>query len=362
MKFKRHILMTSAAASLALSLSMGLAATAAQAQDAAAKPASSTEDSTTIIVTGIRKSLQTSLRQKRNSDRVEEVITAEDIGKFPDKNVADSLSRATGVNVVTGTAAGGGFGENEHISIRGTDPNLNLTLLDGHNMATGDWFVLDQQGGGRAFNYTMLPSEVVGTIQVIKSSSADLPEGGMGGTVDVHVRQPLDLPANTAAFSVEALYATRPDKTTPQVSGMYSWKNNSHTFGILVGAYYEQRDFRRDGQEILGYGAQTNFAGSGQTVQVPSLIGSAYFTQQRTREGVNFASQWKPSDTFELDFSGLYTHLKADNENHNFMMWGSKLQTVTPSSYTTATNPADGLTYLTSADRPHLGGLSQQPV
>jgi iron complex outermembrane receptor protein len=347
MTFKRHILMTSAVAGLGFALSLGASATAARAQDAAAAPSS---DSTTVIVTGIRKSLQDSLRQKRNSDRVEEVITAEDIGKFPDKNVADSLSRATGVNVVTGTSAGGGFGENEHISIRGTDPNLNLTLLDGHNMATGDWFVLDQTAGGRAFNYTMLPSEVVGTINVIKSSSADLPEGGMGGTVDVHVRQPLDLPSNTAAFSVEALYSSRPDKTTPQLSGMYSWKNGAHTFGVLVGAFYEQRDFRRDGQEILGYGAQDNFAGSGKTVLVPSLIGAAYFTQQRTREGANFATQWKPSDTFELDFSGLYTHLKADNENHNFMMWGSKLQAVTPSAYTTVTNPADGQTYLTSAD------------
>src|SRR6185312_16857171 len=115
--------------------------------------------------------------------------------KFPDKNVADSLSRATGVNVVTGSANAGGFGENERISIRGTDPNLNLTLMDGHNMATGDWFVLDQANAGRSFNYSMLPSEVVGTVEVIKSSSADLPEGGVGGTVDVHVRKPLDLPS-----------------------------------------------------------------------------------------------------------------------------------------------------------------------
>jgi len=119
---------------------------------------------------------------------------------------------------------------------------------------------------------------------------------------------------------------------------------------VLVGAYYEERDFRRDGQEILGYAAQTNFAGTGQTVQVPSLIGAAYFTQKRKREGANFNAQWKPSDTFELDVSGLYTHLDANNENHNFMMWGSKLQGITPSSYTTATSAADGLTYLTSAD------------
>ncbi len=352
MKFKRHILMTSAAATLALSLSMGAHA---YAQDAAAGAAPG-DDSQTVVVTGIRKSLQSALKQKRNADSVSEVITAEDVGKFPDKNVADSLSRATGVNVVTGSAAAGGFGENEHISIRGTDPNLNLTLMDGHNMATGDWFVQDQQAGGRSFNYTMLPSEVVGTIEIIKSSSADLPEGGMGGTVDVHVRNPLDLPANTFAASAQALYASLPGKTTPNVSGMYSWRNDSRTLGILVGAYYEEREFRRDGQEILGYSPIANFNNTGQTVYMPSLIGSSYFTQKRERTGANFNIQWKPSDTLELEFSGLYTNLKADNNNHNFMMWGSKLAgaatpgnyatTYTPTNFTTA--DVDGTTYLTS--------------
>ncbi len=340
MKFKRHILMTSAVASLAIGLSMG---TSASAQTAAA-PADDT-----VVVTGIRKSLQSALKQKRNADGVEEVITAEDIGKFPDKNVADSLSRATGVNVVTGSAGAGGFGENERISIRGTSPELNLTLMDGHNMATGDWFVLDQASGGRSFNYGMLPSEVVGTIEVIKSSSANLPEGGIGGTVDVHVRKPLDLPSGTFAASAQAMYATLAGKTEPNVSGMYSWKNDSHTLGILVGAFYEKRDFRRDGQEILGYTDQANFANTGKTVTVPSLIGSAFFQQQRVREGGNVMLQWKASNTLEFDVSGLYTYLKADNENHNHMMWGSHLAAAMPNAgYTTTTGP-DGKAYLTSA-------------
>jgi iron complex outermembrane receptor protein len=335
MNFKRHILMTSAAASLALALSVGFTASA-YAQDEAAS------EDTVVVVKGIRKSLQSALKQKRNADRVSEVITAEDIGKFPDKNVADSLSRATGVNVVTGSAGAGGFGENEKISIRGTDPTLNLTLMDGHNMATGDWFVLDQTSGGRSFNYTMLPSEVVGSIEVIKSSSAEIPEGGIGGTVDVHVRKPLDLPANTFAVSAQGMYATLADKWNPNVSGMYSWKSANRDFGILIGAFYEKRSFRRDGQEILGYTPFANFAGSGETLLVPSLIGSAYFTQERARKGGNFMAQWK-SDKLEIGFSGLYTYLEADNENHNFMLWGSKLAGQTPTSYTTS----DG--YVTSA-------------
>ncbi len=337
MQFKRHIMMTSAVASLAMGLSLTAGVTAVHAQ------ASTPANSDTVVVTGIRKSLQSALKQKRSSDAVEEVITAEDVGKFPDKNVADSLARATGVNVVTGSANAGGFGENERISIRGTDPELNLTLLDGHNMASGDWFVLDQTNGGRSFNYTMLPSEVVGTVEVIKSASANVIEGGVGGTVDVHVRRPLDLKANTIAFSAQALYATLAGKTSPNISGMYSWKNDARSLGVLLGAFYEEREFRRDGQEILGYADVANFAGSGHTYAVPALIGSAYFQQKRVRKGGNFLVQMKPSDDFELDISGLYTRLGADNENHNFMLWGSQLAAVTPTAYTTA----DG--YVTSA-------------
>ncbi len=352
MKFKRHILMTSAVASIALGLSMGAGVSVANAQDA---PASDTD---TVVVTGIRKSLQSALKQKRNSDRVSEIITAEDIGKFPDKNVADSLARATGVNVVTGSANAGGFGENERISIRGTDPTLNLTLMDGHNVATGDWFVLDQTNGGRSFNYTMLPSEVVGTVEVIKASSADLPEGGIGGTVDVHVRKPLDMKAGQFNMSAQAMYATLAEEWSPNVSGMYSWKNDNKDFGFLIGGYYEKRQFRRDGQEVLGYSSVANFAGSGQTLLVPSLIGSAYFTQERVRKGANFMMQWK-SDKLDLAFSGLYTHLEADNENHNFMLWGSKLAGQTPNSYTTKDGFVTSATW-DAADAAAAGGAIVQ--
>jgi len=124
---------------------------------------------------------------------------------------------------------------------------------------------------------------------------------------------------------------------------MYSWKNDARSLGILVGAFYEEREFRRDGQEILGYGNVSNFAGSGQTYAVPSLIGSAFFQQKRVRKGGNFLVQMKPSDDFELDISGLYTRLGADNANHNFMLWGSSLSSSTPTAYTTSNG------YVTSA-------------
>lgn len=278
-----------------------------------------------VVITGIRASIQASLDQKRKSDMVSEVLTAQDIGKFPDKNVADSLGRLTGVNVVTGSAAAGGFGENQNVSIRGTDPSLNLTLLDGHSVATGDWFVLDQTSGGRSFDFSLLPSEIVGSLEVYKSSQADLQEGGIGGTINLHSRKPLDLPAGTVSLTGQMVYNDLATKWTPQVSGLVSWKNAEGTFGVLAAGFFQKRDFRRDGQEFLGYSDYTNFAGTGQTVSAPNLIGAAYFRQQRTRKGGLINVQFKPSDRLEIDFNALYTRLDADNVNTNSMAWLSNV-------------------------------------
>ncbi len=314
MVFRKALLVASTSALTLLAASPALAADEPKATDV--------EE---VVITGIRASLQESLESKRRSDQVVEVITAEDIGKFPDMNVADSLGRVTGVNIVTGSAAAGGFGENERVAIRGTDPNLNLTLLNGHGVATGDWFVLDQTSGGRSFNFSMLPSEVVGRMEVLKSAQANIPEGGVGGTVNVHTRNPLDLPPLTVNMSAQGAYATLPDKWTPQVSGMISWKNADSTLGLLLGVFYEAREFRRDGQEFLGYQDVTNFAGTGQTVKAPNLIGWSYFTQERIRKGGNFAVQWEPNDQFELALTGLYTKMEADNTNVNSMLWANRL-------------------------------------
>lgn len=278
-----------------------------------------------IVVTGIRASIAASLDAKRESTLVSEVITAQDIGKFPDKNVADSLGRLTGVNVVTGSASAGGFGENQSVSIRGTDPSLNLTLLDGHSIATGDWFVLDQTTGGRSFNFSMLPSEIVGRLEVFKSQQADLVEGGVGGTINIQTRRPLDLPSGTIAASAQLVNNSLTNDFSPNFSGVASWKNADDTLGILVSGFYQDRRFRRDGQEFLGYATAENFAGSGEDLLYPTLIGQAYFTQKRIRKGGSASVQWRPSDRIELTATGMYTRMDADNVNINSMLWGNKL-------------------------------------
>src|SRR3954449_3339615 len=141
-------------------------------------PASDSEEMAEVIVTGIRASLDKSLEVKRNADARLEVVTAEDVGKLPAHNVADALRGLPGVNISSSSADEGGFDESDRVSLRGTSPSLTQTLVNGHVVATGDWFVLSQvQTVGRSVSYSLLPAEIVSQVVVYKTSEAKLTEG-----------------------------------------------------------------------------------------------------------------------------------------------------------------------------------------
>ena len=292
------------------SLLAGLTMTgAAQAQD---KP-SGDEVLGEVVVTGIRASLQQSLETKRNAVGVVDAITAEDVGKFPDKNLAEALQRVPGIVINRE------FGEGERVNLRGTAANLTRTLLNGHALATADWFILDQLSTTRSFNYLMLPSDIIGQVVVSKTPTADLEEGGIGGVINVVTRKPLDLKPMETYLSVQGAYTELSDEFDPQASGLFSWKNESETVGFLVAGLYQERNIRRDGVEVLGYfdadpGANTLLA--------PALIGSALFQQERIRTGGNFVLQFAPNDAVDVEVNGLYSKFDADNINENFLAWG----------------------------------------
>ncbi|HEV7715076.1 MAG TPA: TonB-dependent receptor [Steroidobacteraceae bacterium] len=268
-----------------------------------------------VVVTGIRASLRESLQTKRDATAFVDAITAEDVGKFPDKNLAESLQRIPGVTINRE------FGEGERVNLRGTAANLTRTLFNGHSLATADWFILDQLSATRSFNYLMLPSDLIGKVNVYKSPQADLEEGGIGGLIDVLSRNPLDMKANSFFGSIQAAHADLADKTDPNASALYSWKNGGETLGVLVAGTYQKRHLRRDGVEVLGY-----FDGDPgpATLQVPSLIGSALFTQERIRKGGNISVQFKPSDAVDMNLSALYSKFEGENLNENFIGWGTR--------------------------------------
>lgn len=284
---------------------LGMAATAqAQVDD--------DEEFEEIVVTGIKSSLRQAIQTKRDSDALIDAINAEDIGKFPDKNVAEALQRVPGIVINRE------FGEGERVALRGTAPSLTRTLFNGAAVATADWFILEQLSATRAFNYLTLPSEIVGQLQVYKSPTADLDEGGLGGSIDVITRKPLD---QADSFSINAslsgVYSELSEELNPQASGFVGWKNDDDTFGIILGGIYQERNIRRDGIEVLGY-FETNKAPG---LQVPSLIGSALFQQERRREGGNIAIQYQPDDSLEINLTGLYSRFDADNFNQNYLAW-----------------------------------------
>ncbi len=299
---------TAAAAMLLLA---GGAAVAQQAQP----------DTQTVEVSGIRASILQSIASKRDALTSVEVITAEDVGKLPDKNIADALSRLPGLNVQFGGALA--MDEAERVAIRGTSPNLNLVTINGHALSSGDWHVGDQLSSGRSVGFGLMPSQLIGRAVVYKTGQADITEGGIAGTVDIQTRKPLDFRKTfTGEAAVGAAYADLPRKTDPQLSGLLAWRNDARTFGVLVQAYSEKRHLRRDGQEVFGriYRVSTaTAAASGDPslagLRVPNVLNSALFEGVRERTGGYLGLQFRPTPGLDLNFSAFHSKLKADNYN-----------------------------------------------
>ena len=295
-----------------------------------------------VTVTGIRVSVEKSLETKRASDSVVEVVTAEDIGKMPDKNIADAVSRVPGVTISSQAGGSGGFDENDRVSMRGTNPSLTQTLINGHPVSSGDWFVLDQVTAvGRSVSFSLLPSELVSQVIIRKSATADLVEGGVAGAVDIITRKPLQFTKQvTMEGAAGGVYADLPKKTDAQVNGLINWKNDANTMGVMLQGFYEKRHLRRDGQEILGYTTISSAIAAAQPaltgVQMPQLIGSALFEQERERKGGLIDVQVKPMNELELDLSAFTSRMDATNYNRNWMMWGNNINGsgLVPTSYT----------------------------
>jgi len=286
-----------------------------------------------VVVTGIRASLQQSIQSKRNADAIVDVVTAEDVGKFPSSNVAEALT------IVPGVTVDRQFGQGEKVSILGTDPALNRTLLNGQTVASADWFILDQPG--RTFNYALLAPQIVGKVEVYKSPEPRLDEGSIGGTVIVNTRKPLDLKSLTLQGSLSYLYNDRSKKSDPQVAVLGSWKNADQTFGIAVSAQHAKDQLRRDGIESYGTIPASYYNGGNPENPVSSItngnctgtcattlaanpnargvnsLSVSYFEQERVRDSYTAAVQWRPTDALELNFDWLKIKATYDNTNQS---------------------------------------------
>lgn len=309
-------------------------------QTAQTAPAPGTAPATEQIeVTGIRLSLQKSMDIKRNADGITDAVSATDIGQLPDKNVADALQRVPGINTIQSASAGsGGFGENDRVQIRGTAPTLTQTLIDGHSISTGDWFILDSlSAASRSVSYDLLPVDIIDHISVVKSPQADLPEGGTAGNVNIVTPSPLSFADPiTAKIQVGGAYNDLADRAGGQYNALLGWKNDANTLGVYVIGFHDTRYFRRDGQEELGYSALPSGAtvpgpkdpATGlpttipnpyptalQGVKYPEIINNALFEQQQVRQGGDAAIEFKPNNHWDFKLDGFYSYLNAGNYN-----------------------------------------------
>jgi TonB-dependent receptor len=267
-----------------------------------------------VVVTGIRGSLRESLETKREASAVVEALNAEDLGAFPNTNVAEAMTQVPGV------AIDRRFGQGERVSIDGTDPSLNLTFLDGHPVAQSIWLFGEQPN--RGFDQTQIASEIIGRIDIYKSPEARLPEGSLGGTVLMHTRRPLELEANTLSLTGAYNFNDQADEGEPGISGLYSWKNSAETWGIAVAAQHHEERVDRQGAEIFGYVPASTFpnvTGVDPGAQVPNFVNAAWFQQTRKRDSAAVNLQLKPSEALELNLSGLY--IKEDFANYNQSMY-----------------------------------------
>ncbi|UYY60031.1 TonB-dependent receptor [Sphingomonas sp. S2-65] len=328
---------------LALSLA-GLFPAAASAQDVPpaavndpqpqdATPVAGAAEGDEIVVTGFRESISAALTDKRLASGVVDVIKADDIAKFPDNNLAESIQRVPGVAI----ARDGGEGRS--ISVRGLGPTFTRVRINGMEAiaTTGS---SDAGGGvnrGRGFDFNVFASELFNSITVRKTASADIEEGSLGATVDLQTARPFDYKDNfVVAASAQAGWNDLARKVTPRVAGLLSWHNDGETVGALLSAAYSERKVREEGHSTVrwnptgvngGFNAASTLPGYtlAQINRTPANNGSnwddliyhpripRYDTWQYDlkRLGVTGSLQFRPSETTLLTFDGLYSNSKT---------------------------------------------------
>ncbi|MAN44864.1 MAG: TonB-dependent receptor [Alphaproteobacteria bacterium] len=294
----------------------------------------------TVVVQGIRGSLERAMDIKRDASGVVDAISAEDIGKFPDTNLAESLQRITGVSINRVN------GEGSEITVRGFGPGFNLVTLNGRTMPTAKVRAIGTRGnygagGDRAFDFSNLASEGVSGLEVYKTGQSVLPSGGLGATVNIKTRKPLDNPGTTFSLSAKAQSDQSNeagDDITPELSGLASWTDNSDRFGIGLFGSYSKRDSGaptmqvndwlvfdpavdgalEDSGYVRGDGSTqiTNAPKPGQLYAIAQ--DSRYDFSDISRERLNgqLVMQFKPMDTLTL--TGDYTYARNESEEMRY--------------------------------------------
>ena len=295
----------------------------------------------TVVVSGLRSSLDQAMNLKRDTPGVVDAISAEDIGKFPDTNLAESLQRITGISIERRD------GEGAQVTARGFGPEFNLVTLNGRQIPGADGFGSGQPvvggvgGGTRAFNFAQLASEAVNGVTVYKTGRAAQPSGGIGATIDILTARPFNNRGGevVASAGIKALSddsQTVGSDITPEISGIFSYANTDKTWGVSVSASQQKRKggsvqatedtwnvarwTGTDGKLLPGAVVE-NAPEIGQLYAMPNDVRYAYQQFERERTNAQAVLQFAPSDalTFTLDYT--YSTNEITSKRGEQTMW-----------------------------------------
>jgi TonB-dependent receptor len=274
---------------------------------------------------------------KRDASGVVDAISAEDMGKFPDTNLAESLQRISGVSINRVN------GEGSEVTVRGFGGGFNLVTLNGRQMPsanvgtiTGNPLDQGASGSSRSFDFSNLASEGVRGLQVYKTGRASVATGGVGATINVETIRPLETDGTQISVGVKAVKDTSGDDVTPEVSGLYSWSNDDSTFGVSLFGSFQERDSGSRHASVEEFGLRTwdssdpsnlsnlgivegatiiNTPNDGQLVYRPTNLGLGFNEDNRERTNGLLTVQFAPNDSMTFTADAAYAENVQDSSS-----------------------------------------------
>ncbi|WP_440875951.1 TonB-dependent receptor [Thalassotalea sp. PLHSN55] len=317
-KFKKNSLY----AAILLATSAG-----AQAQQEASQAGNNADNVEVIEVRGIRSALTKSAQTKRLSDGVVDAITAEDIGKLPDTNLAESLQRITGVSIDRAN------NEGNKVTVRGFGPDFNLVTLNGRQMPNSSG--LQSEGVSRSFNFREIAAESVSGVNVYKTGRANVTSGGIGATIDIQTAKPFDYDGFKAFASAKGIYDSsveKGDSITPEVSGMISNTFLDGTLGVLVSASHSKRDSHRDVVGTDGWVRNRNAdnvdksaidttKNPTQAIWAPWTARVEHYDTERERQNAMAVIQFQPIESVTATLDYTMSRLEEVSQTNRSAFW-----------------------------------------
>lgn len=265
-----------------------------------------------IQVSGIVSSLKRAMANKKEALIVSDGIAAEDLGKFPDLNVAESLQRITGVSIDRNG------GEGQFVTVRGFGPQFNQVMVNGRQIAN--------ENPGREFSFDVIAAEMITGADVFKSTNASLQEGGIGATINISTAKPFDIDGFRIAGSVKGTYESINEEVNPSASFLVSNTFDNDKFGVLFSASHQVRDVTINSIGTTGWRpgiTVSNTAGDvlASNIYIPRNIDHISDAQERTRTNASLVLQYAPSDDIAITFDGFVSEFEVDSVVNDLAAW-----------------------------------------